>query len=38
MIQLKDGKLFSKKTPAVPTNISIDLYIPKDLEIKLVNV
>ena len=38
MIQLKDGKLFNKKTPAVPTNISIDLYIPKDLEIKLVNV
>lgn len=38
MIQLKDGKLFSKKTPAVPTNISIDLYIPKDLEIKLVNM
>jgi len=38
MIQLKDGKLFNKKTPAVPTNISIDLYIPKDLKIKLVNV
>ena len=38
MIQLKDGKLFNKKTPAVPTNVSIDLYIPKDLEIKLVNV
>ena len=38
MIQLKDGKLFSKKTPAVPTNISIDLYIPKDIEIKLSNV
>ena len=37
-IQLKDGKLFNKKTPAVPTNVSIDLYIPKDLEIKLVNV
>ena len=38
MIQLKDGKLFNKKTPAVPTNISIDLYIPKDIEIKLRNV
>lgn len=38
MIQLKDDKLFNKKTPAVPTNVSIDLYIPKDLEIKLVNV
>ncbi len=38
MIELKDGKLFNKKTPAVPTNISIDLYIPKDLEIKLLNV
>ena len=38
MIQLKDGKLFSKKTPAVPTNISIDLYIPRDIEIKLSNV
>ena len=37
-IQLKDGKLFKKKTPAVPTNISIDLYIPKDIEIKLSNV
>ena len=35
MIQLKDGKLFSRKTPAVPTNISIDLYIPKDLAFKL---
>ena len=37
-IKLKDDKLFNKKTPAVPTNVSIDLYIPKDLEIKLVNV
>ena len=37
-IQLKDGKLFNKKTPAVPTNISIDLYIPKNIEIKLSNV
>ena len=35
MIQLKDGKLFNKKTPAVPLNISIDLYVPKDLEFKL---
>ena len=38
MIQLNDGNLFNKKTPAVPTNISIDLYIPKDIEIKLSNV
>jgi hypothetical protein len=38
MIQLKDGNLFNKKTPAVPVNISIDLYIPKDIEIKLRNV
>ena len=37
-IQLKDGNLFNKKTPAVPVNISIDLYIPKDIEIKLRNV
>ena len=37
-IQLQDGKLFNKKTPAVPTNISIDLYIPKNIEIKLSNV
>ena len=38
MIQLQDGKLFNKKTPAVPTNISIDLYIPKNIEIKSSNV
>lgn len=38
MIQLKDGNLFNKKTPAVPVDISIDLYIPRDIEIKLSNV
>jgi hypothetical protein len=38
MIQLKDGNLFDKKTPAVPVDISIDLYIPRGIEIKLSNV
>ena len=35
-IRLKNRTLFSKKTPAVPMTISIDLYIPKDLEIQLL--
>ena len=34
-IRLKNRTLFSKKTPAVPMTISIDLYVPKDLEFKL---
>ena len=37
-IQLKNRSLFSRKTPAVPMNISIDLYVPKDLEFKLHGV
>ena len=36
-IRLKNRTLFSKKTPAVPMNISIDLYVPKDLDIQLLN-
>ena len=36
-IRLKNRILFSKKTPAVPMNISIDLYVPKDLDIQLLN-
>ena len=36
-IRLKNRTLFSKKTPAVPMTISIDLYVPKDLEFQLLN-
>lgn len=34
-VRLKDLNIFSKKTPAVPMYISIDLYVPKDLKFKL---
>lgn len=35
-IRLKNRTLFSKKTPAVPMTISIDLYLPKDMEVQLL--
>ena len=35
-IRLKDKILFTKKTPAVPMTISIDLYLPKDMEVQLL--
>ena len=34
----KDNLLFDKATPATPLYISIDYYIPRDIEIELLNV
>ena len=34
----KDNLLFNKVTPAIPLYISIDYYIPMDIEIELLNV
>ena len=38
VVWLKGNEIFDKLTPAVPLRISIDIYVPKDLEIKLHNV
>ena len=38
VVWFENNEVFKNTTPAIPLNISIDVYVPKTLAIKLVNV